>query len=174
MPFILIIICFHTKIYFLRHVVVLDDSINACAIVINNISVSCAHTFMLKHFVIDSRSLKDCDHIIVTMFVSTEHGIRIQDIRATESNSKLLAVCTPHIVTLDKLTIVRHIMNDFAGLENCDKATREAVLDFSFNLSLGKLRRMRSQHFVGILKIFRQYGCSIQGNKTHPKYGCVE
>lgn len=72
------------------------------------------------------------------MFLSPEHGIRIQDIRATEPNSKLIAVCTPYIITLDKLNITRHVMHDFVGLENCDKTTREAVLDFSFNLSLGK------------------------------------
>lgn len=83
-------------------------------------------------------NLEMCDHIIVTMFVSSEHGIKIQDIRATEPNSKLIAVCTPHIITLDKLSITRHVMHDFIGLENCDKSTREAVLDFSFNLSLGK------------------------------------
>lgn len=73
------------------------------------------------------------------MFVSSEHGIRVQDIRPIDTNSKLVALCTPYIVTLDKHSIIRHVMHDFNGLENCDKNTREAVLNFSYNLSIGML-----------------------------------
>lgn len=73
------------------------------------------------------------------MFVSSEHGIRIQDIRPIDADSKLLTVSTPYIVVLNKLNIVREVMNDFNGLETCNKATKEAILDFSYNLSLGKV-----------------------------------
>jgi intraflagellar transport protein 140 len=30
-------------------------------------------------------------------------------------------------------------MRDFEGLPNCDKATCDAVLDFSYNLSIGNM-----------------------------------
>lgn len=72
------------------------------------------------------------------MFVSSENGIRIHDIKATDPEARLLACSTPYIVTLQKLSIVREVMSDFNGLEKCDKATRDAVLDFSYNLTLGK------------------------------------
>lgn len=60
------------------------------------------------------------------------------DIRAMDIEARLLAVCTPFIIILKKLTICKEVMSDFNGLESCDKETRKAVLDFSYNLSLGK------------------------------------
>lgn len=83
--------------------------------------------------------LENEDHVIATMFISPECGIRIHDIKAIASDARLLALCTPHIVILKKLDIVREIMNDFIGLENCNKTTKEAVLEFSYNLSLGEI-----------------------------------
>nr|CAI5864033.1 unnamed protein product [Callosobruchus analis] len=71
------------------------------------------------------------------MFISSENGIRIHDIKAIDPDARLLACATPFIVTLEKLSIVRDIMSDFVGLEKCDKTTRSAVLDFSYNLALG-------------------------------------
>lgn len=85
----------------------------------------------------ETNGLRDEDHIIITMFVSTESGIRIQDIKATDPESRLLGVSTPYVILLKKLSIVRDLMTDFSGLENCNKATKDAVLDFSFNLALG-------------------------------------
>lgn len=73
------------------------------------------------------------------MFVSSEHGIRVQDLKPIPSESRLLGVCTPFIAILSKLTITREIMSDFSGLETCNKTTRSAVLDFSYNLSLGNM-----------------------------------
>ncbi|CAH2002580.1 unnamed protein product [Acanthoscelides obtectus] len=87
----------------------------------------------------EEKSLKDEDHIIITMFISSENVIRIHDIKAIEPDARLLACATPHIVTLEKLSIVRDIMSDFLGLEKCDKTTRSAVLDFSYNLALGNM-----------------------------------
>ncbi|KAI4456192.1 hypothetical protein MML48_8g00010237 [Holotrichia oblita] len=86
-----------------------------------------------------SVDLENEDHVIATMFISPECGIRIHDIKAIASDARLLALCTPHIVILKKLDIVREIMNDFVGLENCSKTTKEAVLEFSYNLSLGNM-----------------------------------
>ncbi|VEN35720.1 unnamed protein product [Callosobruchus maculatus] len=87
----------------------------------------------------EEKRLKDEDHIIITMFISSENGIRIHDIKAIDPDTRLLACATPFIVTLEKLSIVRDIMSDFVGLEKCDKTTRGAVLDFSYNLALGNM-----------------------------------
>lgn len=83
--------------------------------------------------------LKDEDQILITMFVSSDHGIRVQDIKPIAPESRLLAVCTPHVAILDKITVTRVIMSDFIGLESCNKSTRSAILDFSYNLSLGNM-----------------------------------
>ncbi|KAK5641268.1 hypothetical protein RI129_009815 [Pyrocoelia pectoralis] len=85
------------------------------------------------------RTLEDEDQVIITMFVSTDHGIRIQDIKAIDPESKLLALATPCMIILNKNNIERVVMNDFNGLETCNKATKEAILDFSYNLSLGNM-----------------------------------
>lgn len=76
-------------------------------------------------------------HIIVTMFVSSEHGIRIQDIKPTDLDVKLLALATPYVVVLKKLDIVREVLSDFVGLDQCTLEAKRAVLDFSYNLCLG-------------------------------------
>ncbi|KAK9885497.1 hypothetical protein WA026_010990 [Henosepilachna vigintioctopunctata] len=85
------------------------------------------------------KSLQDEDHIIITMFISSEDGIKMHDVKASETETRLIDVSTPFIVTLQKLSIVREVMTDFIGLEKCDKVTRDAVLDFSYNLSLGNM-----------------------------------
>lgn len=72
------------------------------------------------------------------MFVSSENGIKIHDIKAADTETRLMFCVTPFIVTLQKLNIVREVMNDFNGLEKCDSTTRDAVLEFSYNLTLGK------------------------------------
>jgi intraflagellar transport protein 140 len=36
-------------------------------------------------------------------------------------------------------TVERLIMRDFEGLQNCDKPTCDAVLDFSYNLNVGNM-----------------------------------
>lgn len=72
------------------------------------------------------------------MFVSPEWGIKIHDIKAIASDARLLALSTPYIIVLKKMDIVRDVMNDFIGLEQCNNTTKEAVLDFSYNLSIGK------------------------------------
>lgn len=85
----------------------------------------------------DKKSLEDDDHIIITMFVSSEYGIRMQDIKSVDNEARLIGVCTPFIIILKKLAIFKEVMSDFNGLESCNKETRKAVLDFSYNLSLG-------------------------------------
>ncbi|XP_049817321.1 intraflagellar transport protein 140 homolog isoform X2 [Aethina tumida] len=87
----------------------------------------------------EQRTLKDEDHVLITMFISSENSLKMHDIKALEPETQLLAVSTPYIALLQKLSIVRETMGDFVGLENCDNATRHAVLDFSYNLSLGNM-----------------------------------
>lgn len=86
----------------------------------------------------EKKGLKEEDHIIVTLFISSGNGIKIHDIRSAELETRLISCATPFIVSLQKLSIVREVMSDFSGLENCDNGTRDAVLEFSYNLSLGK------------------------------------
>ncbi|XP_076275745.1 intraflagellar transport protein rempA isoform X2 [Rhynchophorus ferrugineus] len=87
----------------------------------------------------ESKLLKDHEQIIVTMFILPENGIKLHDVKAVENDTRLLGVSIPYIVTLQKLSIIRDIMADFGGLEDCDKTTKDAVVDFSFNLSLGNM-----------------------------------
>lgn len=71
------------------------------------------------------------------MFVSPGNGISVHDVRAAGPETRLISCATPYIVTFQNQTIVREVMSDFNGLEKCDVNTRKAVLEFSYNLSLG-------------------------------------
>ncbi|XP_066140255.1 intraflagellar transport protein 140 homolog isoform X1 [Euwallacea fornicatus] len=83
--------------------------------------------------------LVDEDQVIVTMFITSTNKIKIHDIRPVEMDVQLLALSLPYIVTLQKLNIVRDIMSDFVGLEECSRSTKEAVIDFSYHLSIGNM-----------------------------------
>lgn len=96
-----------------------------------------AHLAYISIFLEVLKPLTDEDQIIVTMFVLPENSIKIHDIRAVEADARLLGLSIPYIVTLQKLNIVRDVMSDFSGLEDCDRNTKEAVIDFSYHLSLG-------------------------------------
>ncbi|CAH0563779.1 unnamed protein product [Brassicogethes aeneus] len=85
------------------------------------------------------KTLKDEDHILITMFVSPDNAIKMHDVKPIDPESRLISVATPFIATLQKLSIVREVMGDFIGLESCDGVTKTAVLDFSYNLSLGNM-----------------------------------
>lgn len=125
------------------------------------------------YFSENKQNLEDEDHIIITMFISSEDEIKMHDIRAIEAEAKLLAVFSPFFVILKKLTIVRELMSDFNGLKDCDKATVDAVLDFSYNLSLGI--SVLVSYFVSFNFLFiRKHGCGFQSNKTRSKSWGVE
>lgn len=96
-------------------------------------------SFFQKFFSENTTDLKNEDQILITMFISSDYGIRVQDIKPMPPDSRLLAISTPHIAILHKLSIRREIMSDFLGLETCNKTTRTAILDFSYNLSLGNM-----------------------------------
>ncbi|CAG9773857.1 unnamed protein product [Ceutorhynchus assimilis] len=86
-----------------------------------------------------AKTLSEEDQIVVTMFILPENKIKIHDIKAIDSEARLLGLSIPYTVTLQKLSIVREIMSDFSGLENCNSTTKQAVLDFSYHLSLGNM-----------------------------------
>nr|CAD7423412.1 unnamed protein product [Timema monikensis] len=86
--------------------------------------------------------------VLVTFFTCPEVGLIVQDVQSLpENHHKLLGVCTPHYLLLSKPSsqlpkvglVKRMAMRDFEGLESCDKATREAVLNFSYNMTTGNM-----------------------------------
>ncbi|XP_057670783.1 intraflagellar transport protein 140 homolog [Diorhabda carinulata] len=87
----------------------------------------------------ENKNVTDDDNILVTMFVSPENNIKIHDIKPTDIETKLLACVAPFVVSVQKLSIMRDIMNDFIGLEKCDDVTGKAILDFSYYSSLGDM-----------------------------------
>lgn len=40
---------------------------------------------------------------------------------------------------VDGKIVTQKVMRDFVGLENCDKPTKDAMLNFSFYLSIGNM-----------------------------------
>ncbi|XP_021936986.1 intraflagellar transport protein 140 homolog isoform X3 [Zootermopsis nevadensis] len=96
---------------------------------------------------------KEAEVVLVTFFATpdSEH-LLLQDVTPLQSgkHSHLLAVHIPYYLLLRKHSqqqtgksssgmVERFIMKDFEGLQNCDKQTRDAVLDFSYNLSVGNM-----------------------------------
>ena len=84
---------------------------------------------------------------LVSLFVHEDHGVVVHDSQNTSDKLiKLIAVEIPFLVTLvtaleDKgpgAKVERNVMSDFVGLEDSDKATKDAVIRFSFYLSIGK------------------------------------
>lgn len=84
---------------------------------------------------------------LITMFTTSDHGIVVQDVRSVkDENCRLLGVRTPNIiiltteVTLDNESRVQHVvMRDFEELGACDSATKKAILDFSFHISVANM-----------------------------------
>mgnify|MGYP001459525914 FL=1 len=91
---------------------------------------------------------------------------------ASDGLHKLVAVEIPFLVTLETnsesssegdemnagVSVKRTVMSDFVGLEESDKATRDAVIKFSFYLSIGNMeeafksiKTIRNQHVWGNL-----------------------
>lgn len=85
--------------------------------------------------------------VLVTAFVTSDHGIVVQDVRAIlDDNSRLLGVQSPTIIILNTEAImsqgsktVRVLMRDFEELGVCDSVTKKAILDFCFYLSIANM-----------------------------------
>ncbi|XP_076028823.1 intraflagellar transport protein rempA [Oratosquilla oratoria] len=87
--------------------------------------------------------------VVASLFVSADHGIIVQDIYPlTPMYTRILGIQVPFYYLLNSPTtqknedgkhVTQKVMRDFLGLEQCDKATKEAMLNFSFYLSIGNM-----------------------------------
>ena len=100
---------------------------------------------------------------LVSLFIHEDLGVVVHDSHVASDNvDKLIAVEIPFMVTLEAIPqqqdddqtdgddsrdgggglgvkVNRNVMSDFVGLEDSDKATRDAVIKFSFFLSIGNM-----------------------------------
>uniref|UniRef100_A0A671WNQ5 Intraflagellar transport 140 n=1 Tax=Sparus aurata TaxID=8175 RepID=A0A671WNQ5_SPAAU len=101
--------------------------------------------------------LDTTDVSVVTLFCTQEHGLLLQDCYPKPSGLQaLLALDVPYycfsckVRTLCSARVLgsvaqfphmvsRRPLRDFVGLENCEKATRDAMLNFSFYLTIGDM-----------------------------------
>ncbi|CAI2353945.1 unnamed protein product [Caenorhabditis sp. 36 PRJEB53466] len=105
----------------------------------------------------------ECNHIepesidqrVLTAFVTSEHGIQLQGIQQKSSHcGKLVSVSVPNFYFVRKSgwdeedsrgertigkTLVAKCLREFLGNDNCDEATRKAMMDFSFYLTIGSM-----------------------------------
>uniref|UniRef100_A0A673HQW8 Intraflagellar transport 140 homolog (Chlamydomonas) n=1 Tax=Sinocyclocheilus rhinocerous TaxID=307959 RepID=A0A673HQW8_9TELE len=109
---------------------------------------------------INRRSLRKIeDVLVVTFFVTQEHGLLLQD--SQPKPAMLLSLLTLDIpyyyyickggdqvvstpsaapqVPSSPQMVVRRALRDFVGLESCEKQTRDAMLNFSFYLTIGDM-----------------------------------
>ncbi|KAJ7305775.1 hypothetical protein JRQ81_010141 [Phrynocephalus forsythii] len=95
--------------------------------------------------------------LIVSFFSTDEHGLLLQDsFPLPSSYQSLLGMEVPHYYFSKKpeaerkdevepgtasvyQMVARRPMRDFIGLEECDKATQDAMLNFSFYLTVGDM-----------------------------------
>uniref|UniRef100_A0A3B4Z0Z9 Intraflagellar transport 140 n=1 Tax=Stegastes partitus TaxID=144197 RepID=A0A3B4Z0Z9_9TELE len=91
-----------------------------------------------------------CKITFVTLFCTQEHGLLLQDCYPKPSGLQaLLALDVPYYCFSCKPgerdpglfphMVSRRPLRDFVGLENCEKATRDAMLNFSFYLTIGDM-----------------------------------
>ncbi|XP_039346836.1 intraflagellar transport protein 140 homolog isoform X2 [Mauremys reevesii] len=98
------------------------------------------------------------DVLIISFFSTEEHGLLLQDsFPLPSAYQALLGIEVPHYyfakkpgeaekeaqvesgsVQLSQM-VAKRPMRDFIGLEECDKTTREAMLNFSFYLTIGDM-----------------------------------
>ena len=93
---------------------------------------------------------------IILLFASSEHGILIQDsFPRAVNHGGLIGIDVPNIYFRNAIQVVASaegdqgprntvkifskVMRDFVGVKQIDDATKFALLEFSFNLTLGKL-----------------------------------
>uniref|UniRef100_A0A672G7J5 Intraflagellar transport 140 homolog (Chlamydomonas) n=1 Tax=Salarias fasciatus TaxID=181472 RepID=A0A672G7J5_SALFA len=97
------------------------------------------------------------DVSVVTLFCTQEHGLLLQDCYPKPPGLQaLLALAVPYYYFSCKVRmevfrlspappaqvphmVSRRALRDFVGLENCEKATRDAMLNFSFYLTIGDM-----------------------------------
>ncbi|XP_030068388.1 intraflagellar transport protein 140 homolog [Microcaecilia unicolor] len=97
------------------------------------------------------------DAMIMSLFCTQEHGLLLQDsFPRAAAHQALLGIEVPYYyftkksgeekeVTVDVESpripqmVAKRPLRDFIGLEECDKTTREAMLNFSFFLTIGDM-----------------------------------
>ncbi|XP_072916135.1 intraflagellar transport protein 140 homolog [Hemitrygon akajei] len=97
------------------------------------------------------------DVMVISFFSTQEHGLLLQDIfPKMESHEALLGLEVPYYYFSKKSgvtenepestpgspipqMVARWPLRDFVGLEDCDKTTRDAMLNFSFYLTIGDM-----------------------------------
>ncbi|RCN25692.1 hypothetical protein ANCCAN_28593, partial [Ancylostoma caninum] len=93
--------------------------------------------------------------MILTMFVTSDHGIQLQDLaRKSSASDALIGVHVPHLYFTKKMEfdeeevrgeksigrfLIARSLREFSGVENCDEATRKGMMDFCYYLSIGQM-----------------------------------
>ncbi|KAB0382291.1 hypothetical protein FD755_004208 [Muntiacus reevesi] len=105
-----------------------------------------------------SAALFSADVLVLSFFISEEHGFLLQDsFPRPPAFQTLLGIQVPHYYFTRKpgeanledqldsgsqcipQAVGRRPLRDFVGLEDCDKPTRDAMLNFSFFLAIGDM-----------------------------------
>lgn len=102
----------------------------------------------------DSNLDTESDVDIYLFFATSEDGILFQDSFPRKSPfGSLLGLIVPRLyfvssvvksnekesVEENDVKVMSKVMRDFVGLEDCNEATKAALLDFSYNITLGKV-----------------------------------
>ncbi|XP_017895951.1 PREDICTED: intraflagellar transport protein 140 homolog isoform X1 [Capra hircus] len=106
----------------------------------------------------DRSTLAEADVLVLSFFVSEEHGFLLQDsFPRPPAFQMLLGIQVPHYYFMRKpgeanledqldsgsqcipQAVGRRPLRDFVGLEDCDKPTQDAMLNFSFFLAIGDM-----------------------------------
>uniref|UniRef100_A0AAA9RV10 Intraflagellar transport 140 n=1 Tax=Bos taurus TaxID=9913 RepID=A0AAA9RV10_BOVIN len=106
----------------------------------------------------DRNALAEADVVVLSFFVSEEHGFLLQDsFPRPPAFQTLLGIQVPHYYFTRKpgeanledqldsgsqcipQAVGRRPLRDFVGLEDCDKPTRDAMINFSFFLTIGDM-----------------------------------
>uniref|UniRef100_T1GZR6 IFT140 second beta-propeller domain-containing protein n=1 Tax=Megaselia scalaris TaxID=36166 RepID=T1GZR6_MEGSC len=75
------------------------------------------------------------DSQAIIMFQSEKGALNVLEAKDMYFGEELIALCIPHLITLNINSISRITMRDFQGMENCDEETRTKIIDFSLHIS---------------------------------------
>uniref|UniRef100_A0A0K0CWH2 WD_REPEATS_REGION domain-containing protein n=1 Tax=Angiostrongylus cantonensis TaxID=6313 RepID=A0A0K0CWH2_ANGCA len=97
----------------------------------------------------------DVDDMMLTMFVTSEHGIQLQDlIHKSHASDLFIGVSVPHLYFTKKMEfdeeevrgektigrfLIARTLREFSGVESCDSATRKGMMDFCYYLTIGHM-----------------------------------
>ncbi|VDL82930.1 unnamed protein product [Nippostrongylus brasiliensis] len=95
------------------------------------------------------------DDMVLTMFVTSDHGIQMQDLsRKSHASDVLVGVSVPHLYFTKKSEfeeeevrgekaigrfLIARSLREFSGVENCDESTRKGMMDFCYYLTIGQM-----------------------------------